>query len=74
MKSILNAYLEIFKEKKDLLDLSEQKLDEFAFSNARSDEYHALSKSYDEALADYDAACRLLVRFIEDHADQIRFE
>ncbi len=76
MNDILNfnAYLEIVKEKKDHLDLVEKKLDDFAFSNARSDEYRALSKSYNESADDYDAACRLLARFIVDHADQIRFE
>ncbi len=74
MNDILNAYIEIVKEKKDHLDLVEQKLDDFAFSNARADEYHALSKSYHESAADYDAACRLLAGFIVYHADQIRFE
>lgn len=74
MNDILNAYLEIVKEKKDHLDLVEQKLDDFAFSNARADECYELSKSYVESSADYDAACRLLVGFIVDHVDQIRFE
>lgn len=74
MNDILNAYIEIVKEKKDHRDLVEQKLDDFDFSNARADEYHALSDSYKESAADYNAACRILAQFIVDHVDQIRFE